>query len=676
LRQARIGRLRIGIIAFPTGLRFGRRTVGIGPVLYLCVALGTLVAELALVQRQVPLFGSDFRRFHALDTWPERALFFAALVPAQLLLVHLVYRLLRFLHGRRADSPLFYFNFLFFATAAIAAILATRFRILSYFSEAISFQIIRNLGGGSLVQALLYVADEAGFLIVGFAVAAAVYGACYLLLGLGRTVRQRPPPARPRFRFVALAGAGIALLLFQAGRSGDVRSALDRFLAPYLLYAALDQATDLDRDGYSLFSHQRDAQPLDPARHPFALDIPDNGIDEDGFNGDFSWRGGSELVPTPAIAAPRRHVVLVVLESTRADALTKVFAGRRVAPNMAAMAATGTWVPEAYSHVGYTRNSLKSLFTGRLDPLDDRQSLFRDFKRNGYRVGVLSGQAEDFGGIAATAAMRSNSDVFIDAKVLEKERVWSFLQDIALIVDGKALLREMDRHFGAREGWRQPTFLYFNIQAAHFPYDFPGTLQLLPGRPIPRSEIGSGDRPRISRTYWNAVAYGDWLLGRIVARLKALGVYDNTVVVVLGDHGEELFENGYLGHGQVLNRLQTHIPLVFSQPGIAVRGPVGLADLRGIMLRAAGAQLPPPAPREAVFQYIGDLNRPPSIAMVEPGGVWTSLDFQTEEVTAGNGRYRAAYRTLPPGGVLRRKADRLIAIWERERLLQRDSASR
>lgn len=668
--------MRIGIISFPSVIRFGRRTVGIGSVLYLCVALAALTAELVLVQRQGPLFGSDFRRFHTLDTGPERALFSAALVPAQLLLVLLVYRLLRFLHGRRAASPLFHFNFLFFATTAIAAVLAVKFRILSYFSDAISFQIIRNLGGGSLVQALLYVADEAGFLIVGLGGAAAAYGACYFLLGLGRAAERPPPPARPRFRFVALAAAGVALLLFQAGRTGDVRSALDRFIAPYLFYAVLDQTTDLDRDGYSFFSHQRDAQPLDPARHPFALDIPDNGIDEDGFNGDFSWRGGSELLPTPAIAAPRRHVVMVVLESTRADALIKVFAGHRVAPNMAAMASAGTWSREAYSHVGYTRNSLKSLFTGRLEPLDNRQSLFRDFKRNGYRVGVLSGQAEDFGDIAATAAMRANSDVFIDAKVLEKERVWPFLQDIALIVDGKALLREMDRNFGAREGWKQPTFLYFNIQAAHFPYNFPGSLQLLPGRPILRSEIGSGDRPRIARTYWNAVAYGDWLLGRIVARLKALGVYDDTVVVVLGDHGEELFENGYLGHGQVLNRLQTQIPLVFSQPGIAVRGPVGLTDLRGIVLRAAGAQLPPAAPREAVFQYVGDLNRPALIAMVEPGQVWTSLDFQTEEVTAANGRYRAVYRKLPSTSLLRGKADRLIAMWERERWLQRDSASR
>jgi hypothetical protein len=584
----------------------------------------------------------------------------------------LLFWLIRRLHGRRAYRPIFYFNYVFWVSVVIAAVLAARFRILSYFSEAVSFQILRNLGGGSLVQALIYVADEAAFLLIGLVAAALLYWLLYRVLALGRDQGGIETSARPapRLALVATAAFLVGLTLFQAQQVGDTRLALDRFLAPWLLYAGLSEISDFDRDGYSYFSPQRDASPFDSRLHPFALDVPGNGVDEDGFAGDFAFSGGDESVATPAFKERRLNVILVVLESTRAETLTKVVDGRRIAPNLAAMAASGSWAAEAYSHVGFTRNSLKSLFTGRLDPADDRQSLFRDFKRNGYRVGVLSSQAEDFGGIADTVGERRHSDLFIDAKSLQRERLWSYMRDISLLVDGKSLLREMDRHFGSAEGWRQPTFLYFNIQTAHFPYNFPGALHLLPGPLIPRSRISYANREWVARTYWNGVAYGDWLVGRIVARLKALGVYDDSVVVVLGDHGEELFEHGYIGHGQVLNPIQTQIPLVFSTPGVKMPGPVGLTDLRAMILHAAGADVPRQPPSGAVFQYIGELDRPATIGMAEPGGVVTTLDLQTEEVQSTDQAERGHYRHLPRGSPLKARADRLVALWERQRWMK------
>ncbi len=657
---------------FPKQVRLGRHRIGIGPAVYLFVTLSTLIVELALAERQIPIFGRDFRRFHTIDTALETVSFLAGLIAAQFFLMLFLFWIMRLLHGRRSRAPLFYFNYLFLVTVAVAAVLSARFRILSYFSEAVSFQTLRNLGGGSLVEALLYVADEAVFLLVGLAVAALLYVLLYRLLGLGQAGDTTPLSGRPgpRLRLVAAAALLVALLLYAVQQVGDTRMALDRFLAPYLLYAGLSEISDFDRDGYSYYSSQRDASPFNPDRHPFALDIPGNGVDEDGFAGDFAFSGDAESVATPAFPGKKRHVILMVLESTRAETLTKTVAGRRVAPNLAAMARSGSWAPEAYSHVGFTRNSLKSLFTGRLEPADDRQSLFRDFKRNGYRVGVLSSQAEDFGGIAATVGERSHSDVFIDAKSLQRERLWSYMRDISLLVDGKSLLREMDRHFGAAESWKQPTFLYFNIQTAHFPYNFPGAPHLLPGPLIPRSEISFANREWVARTYWNGVAYGDWLVGQVASRLKSLGVYDDSVIVVLGDHGEELFEHGYIGHGQVLNRLQTQIPLVFSTPGVKIPRPVGLTDLRAMILEAAGGSVPRGREREAVFQYIGDLDRPSTIGMAERGGVITTLDLQTEEVSSTGLAERGHYRLLRRGSALKARADALVALWERQRWIR------
>jgi hypothetical protein len=663
----------MGSVAFPTKLRIGRRSVGIGIPLFLFVAVATLAVELAMEERRLPIFGRDFRRFHQLDTPLEILLFVSALAAAHFFLLLLVFRVLRGLHGRRAGEPLFYFNFLFIATVPLFAALAVKLRILSYFSDTITIAVVRNLGGGSLVQAFSYVLNEAGFLFFGLAAAALVYILLYRLFRLSAASGESaPPPPRPRWRDLLIAATALAMLLFGAQVVGDCRASLDRFIAPSLLYLALGEITDFDRDGYSFFSRQRDADPFDLNRHPFALDIPGNGIDEDGLAGDFLYRGDDAALPTPSFPGAKKHVVLIVLESTRADTLTKRWNGHPIAPNLRALAAAGSSASEAYSHVGFTVYSLKSLFSGRLEPAGDGQSLFRDFKRNGYRVGVLSGQTEDFGGIASAVAMHQNSDVFVDAKMLEKERVWPWMRDINLLVDAKALLREMDRHFGAREGWRQPTFLYFNVQTAHFPYYFPGAPQFLPGEPIPRSQIKAANRSWVARTYWNGVAYGDWVVGQIVARLKAVGAYEDSVVVVLGDHGEELFEHGYLGHGQVLNALQTRIPLVFSPRGIPLSGPIGLSDLRAIILRAAGAAVPPARGDGAVFQYIGDLERPSSIAMRESGGRWTRLDLSTEEVEGESGR--GSFRSLPASTPLGAKARRLILRWERERWMKRLSS--
>ena len=160
---------------------------------------------------------------------------------------------------------------------------------------------------------------------------------------------------------------------------------------------------------------------------------------------------------------------------------------------MEALAARGSFAREAYSHVGFTTQSLQSLFTGRLDPQDGRQSLVRDFLANGYQVGTFSGQAEDFGGIADITGVRRGA-IYVDARTLSRERSFGFANDTSLHVDGSLLLREFDRRLGRPEAWSRPNFLYFNFQSAHFPYAFPGMERVLPGEPIPRSRIGPANR--------------------------------------------------------------------------------------------------------------------------------------------------------------------------------------
>ena len=390
--------------------------------------------------------------------------------------------------------------------------------------------------------------------------------------------------------------------------------------------------------------------------------MPGDGIDQDGLAGDFTAPPAPPPYRAPPLPARPRHLVLVVLESTRGDVIGMRVNGRPVAPNLEALAAAGSRVDTAYSHVGFTTESLKSLFTGRLAPPNPSPSLFRDLKAAGYRIGVFSGQPEGFGDIDATVGERASADVFIDAATLKDQRASAFAAQGSLLVDEGKLLAAFDRTMGAPAGWARPTFAYFNFQSAHFPYHHDGMTDLVDPHPLPRGDIAVGNRARVESTYWNAVAYADMRLGELVARMKRLGVWDDTLLVVTADHGESLFDDGFLGHGHRINRQQTHIPLVLSQPGVRIDAPIGLSGYRALILDLlAGRPAPRPSP---VFQYIGSLDRPAQIGLVE-GGRWTVYDFDTGDVRFAPDGPAHRYAALPPSA--RARADRLIRAWEAER---------
>ncbi|HTU13529.1 MAG TPA: sulfatase-like hydrolase/transferase [Allosphingosinicella sp.] len=634
------------------------------------VILATLAAELLLAERKYAIFGGGFGQSRALDAPLELGAFVVGLLLCQLLVFLLLYRLLRRLHRKRPDSPVFHFNFLFFVGGGALAVLIGKYQALAFFSDAMSFQIVRNLGGGSLKDALLYSLSEVGLAAIVGGLALLFYAVVrFLFRRRWREAGTLPDHWRPtRRQWLALLVA-TPLVLFAVNRVDDARAALTRFNSVAAVSFVLEQATDFDRDGYSFYSYPLDRQPFDGSRHPYALDIPNDGIDQDGLAGDFTFQGAAPPPQTPAIAGERKpNVILIVLESVRADSLGRRVDGRPLTPVLDAMAASGSAAPRAYSHVGFTTASLQSLFTGTLAPVDDRQSLVRDFLANGYRVATVSGQAEDFGDTARLVGLR-RGQVFVDGTMLKDQRSGAFSAPASVNIDGKVLLREFDRRLGDPAGWAQPTFLYVNLQTAHFPYYNEGMDQILPGSPIPRGEIGIGNRDWVTRTYLNAIAYNDRIIGAFVERLRRLGVLENSIVIVTADHGESLFDDGFLGHGHMLNDQQTRIPFIMSRAGVAMPAVMGLENMRAVILRAAGAAVPP-APDRPVFQFLGSLDRPGAIGTVDARGRRLIFDFFQETLRDEASGRSWRYADLAQGSPEKSAADALLNDWARQRWLR------
>lgn len=93
----------------------------------------------------------------------------------------------------------------------------------------------------------------------------------------------------------------------------------------------------------------------------------------------------------------------------------------------------------------------------------------------------------------------------------------------------------------------------------------------LKGRKTPP---GARDRKRIEALYENEIAFNDKHFGTLVDHLKKVGIWDETVVIISADHGDEFWEHGSCGHGHNLHQELVNVPLMIRYPGVLPAGRV------------------------------------------------------------------------------------------------------
>ncbi|SIO59328.1 Arylsulfatase A [Singulisphaera sp. GP187] len=375
---------------------------------------------------------------------------------------------------------------------------------------------------------------------------------------------------------------------------------------------------------------------------PLGLALVALGAIASGRDGWAARSGSSHKAARPG--AP--NVLLVVMDTVRADATNLNGSPRNTTPNLARLADQGVRFERAIATSPWTLTSHASMFTGRwpwelsVGPdraLDTRYPTLAEYLgRQGYATAGFAantvfctaeyglsrgfGHYEDFV-VSPLETLRSSALGWLICRRLEPllDQLWtaagreaSHPLELSHHRKGAAEINQAALSWIANQGDR-PYFVFLNYLDAHDPYLVPsGAAHPFSRRPATLTErralrdwIGEVPRQRTAEelrlardSYDDCLAYLDGQIGRLVAELGRLGRLEDTVIVVTSDHGEHFGEhnhNGYpiVGHRQSVYQPEIHVPLIVIAPNrlpakTVVPGAVSLRDLPATLVDLVG----------------------------------------------------------------------------------------
>jgi arylsulfatase A-like enzyme/Flp pilus assembly protein TadD len=299
------------------------------------------------------------------------------------------------------------------------------------------------------------------------------------------------------------------------------------------------------------------------------------------------------------------NVLLVTIDTLRADRLGSYGNTSRLTPTLDTLATAGVRYAHATSHVPMTLPAHTAILTG-LSPrrngvrnnttfrLDDRVPTIATFlKHSGYRTGAFVGAFV----LDSRFGLARDFDVYDDRlphgtrasfhfaerrgdEVVKAATDWILTNRDSRRADPTTPPNPQPRSANPSNPEPQipnPWFAWVHLFDPHAPYDAPPDYR--PGR----------------TPYDAEVAYADAMVGRLIDSLRSAGQLDHTVVIVTADHGESLGEHGETTHGLFAYESTIHVPLIVSGPALhpsVVEDAVAHVDIVPTILDLVGVAIP------------------------------------------------------------------------------------
>jgi arylsulfatase A-like enzyme/thioredoxin-like negative regulator of GroEL len=321
-------------------------------------------------------------------------------------------------------------------------------------------------------------------------------------------------------------------------------------------------------------------------------------------------KGGGLRAPSVGLVSrdltlPNANVLMITLDTTRADRIGAYGYASAETPRLDRLAGEGVLFEEATTPTAFTLPSHASIMTGLYPPYhgvrlnggsalaDVHSTLAERLAESGYRCGAVMGAFV----LDQRWGLSQGFGVFDD----------EFEMEPAQILNLAGVQRPADRVVDVGLEWldqpdERPFFAWLHLYDPHTPYE--------PPEPYGTRFGGRG----MSGLYDGEIAFTDSQVGRLLDGLDDRGLAENTIVVVVGDHGESLGEHGETEHGYCVCDATVKVPLIVRIPGadledIRVPAQVRTIDVMPTVLDLVGVEKPEPLHGQSLVPL-----------MVEPGG--------------------------------------------------------
>ena len=271
---------------------------------------------------------------------------------------------------------------------------------------------------------------------------------------------------------------------------------------------------------------------------------------------------------------------MLTLDTTRADRLGAYGYDLAETPNLDALAAEGMVFLQAQSPVPVTLPTHSTMFTGTYPPSHGVRynGMYRLQDSSVTAAELLRDSGWSTAGVPASYPLATRTgigqgfqiydDMFEKPTEPGKRHDLTAERSAGEITEIAVELLEQNQ--------RVRFFLWLHYWDAHHPY-------------VPPFPFSSTHR---DRPYDGEIAYMDREIGKVFDRLKELGLWDSTLVVVVGDHGEGLYDHNEKMHANLVYQSTMRVPLIVKPPGSArhreIDEPVTLADIAPTLLDFAG----------------------------------------------------------------------------------------